>query len=84
MILDVFFNSCPCSGHLLGLGKFRNVFTDSCQMFSFAEWSLCDAGSFSGWRLAIFGLALVLVMRYRPEGLVPSRRLAAELREAHP
>ena len=40
--------------------------------------------SFSGWRLAIFGLALVLVMRYRPEGLVPSRRLAAELREGHP
>ena len=37
--------------------------------------------SFSGWRLAIFGLALVLVMRYRPEGLVPSRRLAAELHE---
>ena len=40
--------------------------------------------SFSGWRLAIFGAALVLVMRYRPEGLVPSRRLAAELHEAHP
>ena len=40
--------------------------------------------SFSGWRLAIFGLALVLVMRYRPEGLVPSRRLAAELHEGHP
>ena len=40
--------------------------------------------SFSGWRLAIFGLALVLVMRYRPEGLVPSRRLAAELQEGHP
>ncbi len=39
--------------------------------------------SFSGWRLAIFGLALVLVMRYRPEGLVPSRRMAAELHEAH-
>jgi branched-chain amino acid transport system permease protein len=35
--------------------------------------------SFSGWRLAIFGIALVLVMRYRPEGLIPSRRLAAEL-----
>ena len=29
-------------------------------------------------------LALVLVMRYRPEGLVPSRRVAAELHEAHP
>jgi branched-chain amino acid transport system permease protein len=38
--------------------------------------------SFSGWRLAIFGLALVLVMRYRPEGLVPSRRIAAELHSA--
>ena len=39
--------------------------------------------SFSGWRLAVFGLALVLVMRYRPEGLIPSRRLAAEFHEAH-
>ena len=39
--------------------------------------------SFSGWRLAVFGLALVLVMRFRPEGLVPSRRMAAELRELH-
>ena len=39
--------------------------------------------SFSGWRLAIFGLALVLVMRFRPEGLVPSRRMAAELHEVH-
>jgi len=39
--------------------------------------------SFSGWRLAVFGLALILVMRFRPEGLVPSRRLAAELHEVH-
>ena len=39
--------------------------------------------SFSGWRLAVFGLALVLVMRFRPEGLVPSRRMAAELHELH-
>jgi branched-chain amino acid transport system permease protein len=39
--------------------------------------------SFSGWRLAVFGLALILVMRYRPEGLVPSRRMAAELHEVH-
>ena len=43
-----------------------------------------SALSFSGWRLAIFGLALVLVMRYRPEGLIPSRRLAAELHEEGP
>jgi branched-chain amino acid transport system permease protein len=39
--------------------------------------------SFSGWRLAVFGVALILVMRFRPEGLVPSRRLAAELHEVH-
>jgi branched-chain amino acid transport system permease protein len=52
------------------------------------QWNINPSGSsllsFSGWRLAIFGLALVLVMRYRPEGLVPSRRVAAELHEAHP
>ena len=35
--------------------------------------------SFSGWRLAVFGIALILVMRLKPEGLFPSRRLAAEL-----
>ena len=35
--------------------------------------------SFSGWRLAVFGTALVLVMRFRPEGLVPSQRMADEL-----
>jgi branched-chain amino acid transport system permease protein len=39
--------------------------------------------SFSGWRLAIFGVALVLVMRFRPAGIVPSRRLAAELHGGH-
>jgi branched-chain amino acid transport system permease protein len=52
------------------------------------QWNINPSGSsllsFSGWRLAIFGLALVLVMRYRPEGLVPSRRVAAELHEVHP
>jgi branched-chain amino acid transport system permease protein len=40
--------------------------------------SLGNAGSpylsFSGWRLMLFGLALILVMRFRPEGLMPSRR----------
>lgn len=34
------------------------------------------------WRLALVGVALIVMMRFRPEGLVPSRRLAAELREA--
>jgi branched-chain amino acid transport system permease protein len=35
--------------------------------------------SFSNWRWLIFGLALVLMMRFRPEGLWPSSRVKAEL-----
>ncbi len=35
--------------------------------------------SFTGWRLAIFGLALILMMRFRPEGIVPSSRMKHEL-----
>ena len=34
------------------------------------------------WRLALVGLALIVMMRFRPEGLLPSDRLVAELREA--
>jgi branched-chain amino acid transport system permease protein len=35
--------------------------------------------TFSNWRLMVFGLALVLMMRFRPEGLLPSSRLKREL-----
>ena len=38
--------------------------------------------SLGSWRLALVGVALIVMMRFRPEGLVPSRRLAAELHEA--
>lgn len=31
------------------------------------------------WKYMIFGLALILMMRYRPEGLLPSRQVKAEL-----
>lgn len=37
--------------------------------------------TFTGWRLAVFGLALILMMRFRPEGLFPSTRVR---REMHP
>jgi branched-chain amino acid transport system permease protein len=36
---------------------------------------------FTGWRLFVFGMALILMMRFRPEGLVPSNRVR---REMHP
>ncbi len=35
--------------------------------------------SFTNWRWIIFGTALVLMMRYRPEGLWPNKRVKAEL-----
>jgi branched-chain amino acid transport system permease protein len=33
----------------------------------------------SGWRLMIFGLSLILMMRFRPEGLLPGERMKHEL-----
>lgn len=36
---------------------------------------------FTGWRLFVFGMSLILMMRLRPEGLVPSNRVR---REMHP
>ncbi len=36
---------------------------------------------FSNWRLFIFGIALILFMRFRPEGLLPSQRVKAEVHE---
>ncbi|HJS07278.1 MAG TPA: branched-chain amino acid ABC transporter permease, partial [Pirellulales bacterium] len=38
----------------------------------------------SRWNLMLFGLALVLMMRFRPEGLLPSKRLKHELHEGEP
>lgn len=38
--------------------------------------------TFSNWRWLIFGFALVLMMRFRPEGLWPSARVSEEMHEA--
>jgi branched-chain amino acid transport system permease protein len=40
--------------------------------------------TFSNWKLMIFGLALILMMRFRPEGLLPSRQVEAELTTKRP
>ncbi|GMW00009.1 MAG: branched-chain amino acid ABC transporter permease [Candidatus Hydrogenedentota bacterium] len=34
------------------------------------------------WKYMVFGLALILTMRFKPEGLLPSRQVRAELHEA--
>jgi len=36
------------------------------------------------WKYMLFGLALILMMRFRPEGLLPSRSVKAELHHDHP
>ena len=36
---------------------------------------------FAEWRFLVFGLALVVVMLLRPQGLIPSRRRARELKD---
>jgi branched-chain amino acid transport system permease protein len=41
-----------------------------------------DASDVNEYRYMLFGLALVLVMVFRPQGLLPSHRRAAELAEA--
>jgi branched-chain amino acid transport system permease protein len=37
--------------------------------------------TFTNWRWLIFGLALILMMRFRPEGLWPSGRMKEEMHE---
>ncbi len=34
---------------------------------------------FSGWRLIVFGLVLIIVMRVRPQGLLPNNRVKDEM-----
>ena len=40
------------------------------------------AGTITEYRVLLFGLALVIMMIFRPQGLLPSRQRAAELAEA--
>ncbi|MEQ1786532.1 MAG: branched-chain amino acid ABC transporter ATP-binding protein/permease [Acidimicrobiales bacterium] len=41
-----------------------------------------DAGDITEYRVFLFGVALVLMMLFRPQGLLPSRQRAAELAES--
>jgi branched-chain amino acid transport system permease protein len=43
-----------------------------------------SAGDITEYRVLLFGLALVVMMIFRPQGLLPSRQRAAELAEATP
>ena len=65
----------PYGYWLLGIGVFFAAFS-----WVFAIPMRRIAENPEDWRLFILGLILVLVMVLRPEGLIPSRRRAAELR----
>jgi branched-chain amino acid transport system permease protein len=72
-------------GVLLGvflLVGFDNILTPVID--GFIQQQFPDAGgkiylTFTGWRLSLFGLALILMMRFRPEGIIPSSRVKHEL-----
>ena len=81
-----------------GLGSLRGVLLGALVLLGFDNvisplltrllQNLGDGGSgnviltFSNWRWLIFGTVLILMMRFRPEGLWPSAQVKADLRQA--
>ncbi len=63
-----------------GMGTVPGALLGSTMLFVLPE----KLRSFQDKRLLLFGAALILVMRFRPEGLVPSKRRRRELRERAP
>jgi branched-chain amino acid transport system permease protein len=60
-----------------GMGTVPGALLGSTVLFVIPE----KLRSFQDKRLLLFGAALILMMRFRPEGIVPSRRRQRELRE---
>ncbi len=63
-----------------GMGTVAGALLGSTALFVLPE----KLRSFQDKRLLLFGAALVLVMRFRPEGLVPSKRRRRELHDEAP
>jgi branched-chain amino acid transport system permease protein len=63
-----------------GMGTVPGALLGSAALFVLPE----KLRSFQDKRLLLFGAALILLMRFRPEGLVPSRRRQRELRSEAP
>jgi ABC-type branched-subunit amino acid transport system permease subunit len=38
----------------------------------------------NNWKFLVYGLALILAMRFKPEGLLPAREVRAELHRPPP
>jgi branched-chain amino acid transport system permease protein len=81
-----------CAVIVGGMGSVPGVLVGSLVMFGFNEVVLTtltrvigDAAtgnvlrSPTNWKYLVFGLALILAMRFRPEGILPAREVRAEL-----
>lgn len=60
------------------LTPFADEFVQRYHVFKFTSYLLDRELTFSSLKLVVFGLALILMMRFRPEGLFPSRRADQE------
>jgi branched-chain amino acid transport system permease protein len=68
-------------GTLLVMG-FNSLVLESITDFLKAHQLISSANVYTApgnWKYMVFGLALILMMRFRPEGLLPSRQVKAEL-----
>ena len=89
-----------CAVIIGGLGSLRGALLGTLLVFGFDSvltpivdsWVQRASGdlqqhawmTFSGWRLMLFGAALIIVMRFRPEGLLPAFGVSEELHPTKP
>jgi branched-chain amino acid transport system permease protein len=64
---------------LVGFDNILSPILDTYIQQAFASGESRIYRTFTGWRLIVFGLALILMMRFRPEGLVPEARVKHEM-----
>lgn len=62
-----------------GMGTVPGAILGSAALFIIPE----KLRAFQDKRLLLFGVALILMMRFRPEGIVPNRRRQRELHDVH-
>ena len=70
---------CVLVGLLVGFDNILSPILDTAIQQNFPSNESRIYRTFTGWRLCIFGLALILMMRFRPEGLIASSRVKHEL-----
>jgi len=77
-------------GVLLGalvITGFNSIVLETLTNFLKAHQIINSSNAFTApgnWKYMLYGLALVLMMRFRPEGLLPSKQLKAELHSPEP